>query len=161
MLQNQVTWGQDVMPKTLACAYDICQNFKGNAQQGARGGQGMESGLTFVQTEVVQGTDGVSHPNISCHKCKKKGHYVRQCPETGRNQVSGVSGVSFLNVNKPDETTELFGICCIQVTDAAVVGQTLLDSQSMHSIFNDRIYCSLFTKDEVCKTIERFIYFRI
>jgi len=96
----------------------------------------MEAGLAFAQTQVVQGTDGVSHPNISCHKCKKKGHYARQCPEGSNDQVSGVSFLSV--VHKPEETKELFGVCCSQVTYAAVAGQTLLDSQSTHSIFKDK-----------------------
>ena len=96
----------------------------------------METGLAFTQIQVVQGTDGVTHSNISCHKCKKKGHYARQCPEGNNEQVSGVS---FLSVaENHDETKELFGVCCVQFRDTAVAGKTLLDSQSTHSIFQDK-----------------------
>ena len=43
----------------------------GRGRGGDRGGRGGRG----------SGVSGGPHPNITCHKCKKKGHYANKCPE--------------------------------------------------------------------------------
>ena len=91
-LQNQVSWGQEVMPDTLAGAYDICLNYRGTATRQNRNQNNNETGLTFLQqgdARDVPGTDGVVHPGVPCYRCHKKGHYADKCPESTSTQVSG------------------------------------------------------------------------
>ena len=53
------------------------------AQRGGRG-QGEEYTFTRVNenssSEVVPGTDGVTHQGITCYGCQFMGHYRNQCP---------------------------------------------------------------------------------
>ena len=50
---------------------------------------------------------------------------MEACPEKSKNDQ--VSDVSFLSVvENPEADTELFGVCCSQVGQLSVTGETLL-----------------------------------
>ena len=143
-LQNQVTWGQNVMPTTLAGAYDICNNYKGTSTRDTRNQPTSEMGLTFLQQgDLVAGTDGVVHPGILCYGCQKKGHYSDKCPERNGDeagtQVSGTVNLTVANENSVTrEEGVTFGVCCAHADGNLDPNMTLLDNQSTHSIFRTR-----------------------
>ena len=37
--------------------------------------------MSFLQTNTVAGTDGVTHEGIKCYNFQNMGHYANQCPE--------------------------------------------------------------------------------
>ena len=145
-LQNQVSWGQEVMPDTLAGAYDICLNYRGTTTRQNRN-QNTEAGLTFLQqgeSRDVPGTDGIVHPGIPCYRCQQNGHYATNCPVTNENaqantQVSGIINTTVsTNENSSTDDDGVFGVCCTQIEENLESNVTLLDNQSTHSIFRTK-----------------------
>ena len=40
-----------------------------------------DTGMSYLQTAAVPGTDGCLIPHITCFNCNKKGHYTDNCPK--------------------------------------------------------------------------------
>ena len=97
-LRDGVILGRDEYPETVTAAYDLlqstCPTLNKPSRFGSRfrkGGRFKLGNVSFVQlgeknnTPPVPGTDGIIHPNITCHGCNAKGHYRNRCPTTPKN----------------------------------------------------------------------------
>ncbi len=135
-LQNQVSWGQEVMPNTLASAYDICLNYHNRSARQNRNRNQNETGVSFLQQgSAVAGTDGTVHPTVQCYACQKKGHYSDKCPN---REVSGCVNATIQTSSDPAEEKVELGICCTHIGEHIHESITLLDNQSTHSIFRTK-----------------------
>ena len=68
----------------------------GSHEPSHRPRSGIKTELSFFETDaIVPGTDGKTHPTVTCWKCKGLGHYAPECPhqETSTN-------VELLQVNE-------------------------------------------------------------
>jgi hypothetical protein len=52
---------------------------------------------------VIAGTDGHTYRSITCHKCKKKGHYAPKCPGTEESVESTEANVTLLNLDESSD----------------------------------------------------------
>ena len=107
----------DVYPKTLAEAYEMLSahtvhSNMGTLIKGKREAKSTNNGTTtkapnnestntssagrsYLQTEVVPGTDGRTITHITCYNCGKKGHYTNNCPKDGAEHTSSKQHVQF------------------------------------------------------------------
>lgn len=69
-------------PVTVDDAMMALNNAESQLPSKIRRGRGGNSGLSFAQTdgELVPGTNGKTVDHVTCHKCKKIGHYANKCP---------------------------------------------------------------------------------
>jgi Zinc knuckle len=74
--ENDFTRGSDTYPRTVGRVYEIMNNYIVKKSHGYRGGDS----VSFAH----YGEDGVAlnqnAAHITCHNCKKKGHYASACP---------------------------------------------------------------------------------
>ena len=146
-LENQVKWGQDIMPKTLVDAYEFALNYKGGTPDS---GSHQDTGLSFAQSgrtrnvphapvsgSPMPGTDGVTHESIRCHRCGRRGHYASACPGETQDADAVSEGVSACLVSVVNELERDHGFSFAQATNLLSECWILLDSQSTHSIFKN------------------------
>lgn len=103
-LKQSVIRGHDEYPTTLAGAYDllVCTTRQGSMTyklHNKRGqfGKNNSRNFTFAQrsgdtqrdTDLVPGTDGVTHPGITCYGCNKTGNYSGQFTEKNGTKRRG------------------------------------------------------------------------
>ena len=124
-LKSSANRGRDEYPTTLTNAFDLLvresgeydtvrRNPRFNRGRYNRGGRGRDSflfaqagrgsgeNMSYSRTnsenseEIVPGTDGEKHENISCYGCGFKGHYRGQCPYVSRSGIVSMhNGYSF------------------------------------------------------------------
>lgn len=147
-LSNQFSRGNDQYPVNLTAAYSLLVTFAGphGAPSAAPTAPPRDiPGMTFVQSsaaEPVTGTDGVTHPQITCFRCNDLGHYAHLCPSS----ESTSTGVQLLqhstappSTPSPEDDAEVALVS--QFTFAqnrhTLIPSTwiLLDSQSTVSVF--------------------------
>ena len=107
-LQNQFSRGTNQYPTDLTDAYNMISTHKNeNTKKMApkkdankdkdknsnNDGENTQNGLSFLQhdNEVTPGNDGRVFANITCYKCKRKGHYKTSCP--GTTKVNNVNAL--------------------------------------------------------------------
>ena len=103
-IRDQQSFKIDVYPKTLAEAYEMLSahtvhNIANTSSKGKKETKSTISATTsrnvnndtpnmgsnersYLQTEVVPGTDGRTIAHITCYNCNKKGHYADNCPDS-------------------------------------------------------------------------------
>jgi hypothetical protein len=94
-LQNQHSRGNLQYPKDLSAAYSMVAGHK-TKHQAPRNNRtpqdcntNTETGLSFLQSLAVAGTNGVTHAGITCFRCNSNCHYISACP-TRPNNVTGI-----------------------------------------------------------------------
>ena len=55
--------------------------------------------VSYLQSELIPGTDGRTIPHIKCYGCGRKGHYSDKCPNAG----SARGGEQHLHTNQTNE----------------------------------------------------------
>ena len=82
-------------PKLLLCVYDILIRFLGQLKSGRRPNlprSQARTNVSLIQTgvgDVVPGNDLVTHKDIECYNCRKKGHYSGNCNVPDRRGITG------------------------------------------------------------------------
>ena len=109
-IREQQSFKIDVYPKSLPDAYEMLSahtNHSNNTSKNKResksaggnndataiknnnkdDGQGGQTDTSYLQTEIIPGTDGRTIAHITYYNCGKKGHYADNCPaeEQGQN----------------------------------------------------------------------------
>ena len=83
-LENDFLQGRNHYPMTLVAAYNLVTNWK---QENRFWRTPVADGVAFANVEK-------DISNITCHKCKKKGHYANKCPE--RKAETSETGATLL-----------------------------------------------------------------
>ena len=93
-LRSGVILGRDEYPKTMTAAFELLQKtcqevptpnpgrgwlFR-KAHSKLNNFVSHSPSFAQVYSEVTPGKDGRTYPNIVCHHCHKRGHYLNQCP---------------------------------------------------------------------------------
>ena len=80
-----------------------------NKEKEKRGNEGenTQSGISFRQQEIntIPGNDGRVFANITCFKCKRKGHYKTSCP--GVTKSVDVNALQISALDEADSKYEL------------------------------------------------------
>ena len=96
-LHNATLLGRDEYPLTLTMAYDLLNHYRSSRKPNNRT---QDAHVSFAQMqsagprELVPGTDGNTHDDVTCFKCMRGGHIVRHCP--ARNKAGGVQNVQVM-----------------------------------------------------------------
>ena len=83
-LENDFLQGRNHYPMTVVAAYNLVTNWK---QENRFWRTPIADGVAFANVDK-----DISH--ITCHKCKKKGHYANKCPE--RDEETHETGATLL-----------------------------------------------------------------
>ena len=87
-LENGYLHGVDNFPKTMTSAYNLLTNWKQDTRNMLRGPANDGVSFANVDNNVEEGganltftTEGkkIEFPNVTCHRCNKKGHYANTC----------------------------------------------------------------------------------
>jgi hypothetical protein len=103
-LENQYTMGHNNYPATIAAAYNILVNFKGDRENG-RSVSTPEGGMAFTNVDYASATKPRANGDpewlsrIQCYKCEKKGHFTLDCPDKKNNTTGDVVRLMVGNVN--------------------------------------------------------------
>jgi AAA ATPase containing von Willebrand factor type A (vWA) domain len=106
-----------------------------------------EDGYTFAQVEdgdLVPGTNGKTVEHITCHKCKKMGHYANKCPsDQGEEGATNPTSeqVSTHVLCQSHQTVGEQSMNHIQLTTSSATldkAWILLDSESTVHVFNNK-----------------------
>ena len=106
----------------------------GNNGRRDQGQEAPPQGLLFLQqSHTTAGMEGTTFANITCFKCRRKGHYANRCP--GINE----SGFNALQIHSDSNEDEHIHFMFTQVNLRNIPDTwVLLDSQSMVSIFRNK-----------------------
>lgn len=140
-LENQFARGNNQYPTDLSAAYSMLVGYRAppafstprrNPAGLPRSADQPPVGLTFAQTgSPIAGTDGVSHPEITCYACQHQGHYSNSCPTPTAVQL-------FQTEATVTETDAASDFTFAQLQHALIPKHwVLLDSQSTVSVFNN------------------------
>jgi hypothetical protein len=141
-LANQYAMGTDNYPTDLNAAFSMLVNYtaptnssrttRNSNPTSAAAGTSSEapSALTFAQQGTTPGTNGVTHPDITCYNCNTVGHYASDCPgeRVPTNTTLTTAGTTLVQHAFMLTQTERHGI------DPNWI---LLDSQSTISVFRN------------------------
>ena len=116
-IRDQQSFKIDVYPKTLAEAYKMlsAHTVRSITNMSSKGKKEAKSPInattpinintdssntggnerSYLQTEVVPGTDGRTITHITCYNCNKKGHYSDNCPDSNTIGSSSEQHVQF------------------------------------------------------------------
>jgi hypothetical protein len=83
-LENYHVQGQDNYARTVTGAYNLLTNWKQDAQNAMRFMGPLNDGVSFCHKTDDKGISLINIGNknklhITCHQCKKKGHYANEC----------------------------------------------------------------------------------
>lgn len=81
-LHNSTLLGRDEYPSSITMAYDLLNHYRGKQKQSNRF---MDTHVSFAQVkldsvDLVAGTDGNTHNDVTCFKCMKPRHIARHYP---------------------------------------------------------------------------------
>jgi hypothetical protein len=153
-LQNQHSRGNPQYPKDLSAAYSMVAAHKSEqqarpprSQQDQEGRDNHATGLSFLQSNLTPGTDGVTHGTITCFSCGDKGHYNSACPTA--NNPNTTTGVGLLQLGAVESNANTqdydYGVMFTQVDDRYNIIPAhwiLLDSQSTVCVFKTKEFLS-------------------
>lgn len=101
------------------------------------------SAMTFAQrATATQGTNGITHDGMTCHRCNETGHYASDCPTDTSSAASGTT------------TLVQYGLTLAQGTSGIDPSWIFLDSQSTISVFcNADMLTNIRPSDHVLRAV--------
>ena len=154
--------GFDEYPRDLTNAYKVMVEHEKKVRRVDRGRQHYQDKEQQGAVFVTAGTDGHTYRSITCHKCKKKGHYAPKCPGIEEeNKDTNEANVTLLNLEESsfdeeegsdmvfmtvhqeevaervDAVTNEFGITLLNGEKAINPQWVLLDTCSTVSLFSN------------------------
>jgi hypothetical protein len=76
-MENEYLQGNNKYPTTISAAYHLLANWKQDPRHGLREVNGGE--ISFVNDGDKQAKAKTNKRDVTCHRCKKKGHYATEC----------------------------------------------------------------------------------
>ena len=158
-LENDFLQGQDHYPRTLTAAYSLLTNWKQDLRNAMRIIGPANDGVSFtnVEGEVYGGQDVAlansgekkrgpqkDKSHITCHRCRKKGHYASECEEERRKSgeamlMAGVENGEFDNAPDGLQFYQQESRVASEVGKHGAVPPSwiLLDNQSTVDVFHN------------------------
>ena len=146
--------GHDYFPDTTVEAYHLMANYsvkhpvsnwrnnpqnrRYNAGNRVSFAQHGSSNTSRNDSTAVTGTDGVTHPRITCYRCGKKGHYSNQCP-TALLQEGTINEVSDTSCTGCSNDTESASISESKGSENADASLGFGFAQVAYTMFQDNI----------------------
>jgi len=161
-LENDFLKGHDSFPNSVSESYHLMANYV-QRRTGSHNNRGQmrNNGLGFLQSgssnstqnrhkDPVPGSDGKTHPNVECWRCKSKGHYSNKCPvalfQTEQAAQDPIAPEDNVDTTEDDVIDDTLGFGFLNVSFTLMDGHrynglnddwVLLDTQSNCDIFKN------------------------